>query len=107
MSLSSMLDQTVTLTLRGSPVNVGGVNVPAETVVTGVRASIQESSAAPRTEQDVEGSVASGKAFFDADPGVKEGDIITWRGRSLICSGAATDAAGKGILYRLRWTEIT
>lgn len=106
MSLADLLDQSVDITIKGAPANVGGVNVPAVTAVTGVACSIQESSAAPRTEQDIEGSVSSGKAFFDRDPGVKEGDILTWRGRSLICSGPATDAAGKGILFRLRWSEI-
>lgn len=109
MSISGMLTNTVDITLRGEPVNVGGTNVPTETVVAGVACSVQESNAAPRTDQDIEGSISSGKIFFDHDPGVKEGDTMTWMdggGRTLIASGKATNAAGKFRLFRIRWTEI-
>lgn len=110
MSLESLLVNRVDLSIHGAPINVGGANVPDVTVVTGVACSIQESGAAPRSDQDIEGSTASGKAFFASDPGLSEGDTLTWTdggNRVLIASGRATNAAGRGVLWRIRWTEIS
>lgn len=107
MSLSGMLVNTISTKVFGPPTNVGGTNVPSETITAGVKASIQESSAAARSDQDIEGTTAGGKAFFDRDPGVKYGDQLLYGSRVLVCQNSATDEAGRGVLFTVRWIEIT
>src|SRR5688500_6361379 len=106
MSLSGLLINTVSIVRFSDPVNVGGTNTPTETVVTGVKASVQQSSAAPRTDQDIGGTSATGSAFFDRDPGVRSGDHLLYGSRILVCSGPAIDEAGRGIVFKVRWDEI-
>lgn len=106
MSLSGMLVNTVDIRLFSDPINVAGKNVPQETLVEGVKASVQQSSSAARNDQDIEGAIASGKAFFDHDPGVRTGDRLIWGGRTLECQAPALDEAGRGVLWTVRWTEV-
>lgn len=107
MSLSGLLVNSVDITKYSDPVNVAGANVPTETVVSSVPCSVQQSSGAARTDQDIEGSVASGKVFFDRDPGVRSGDRMVWGGRILVAEAGAIDEAGRGILWTVRWSEVS
>jgi hypothetical protein len=84
MSLDSLLFNRVTITKFGPATNVGGRNVPSETVQADVPCHVQQSGASSRFGQDVEGASASGRAFFGSDPGVKVNDILDFGGRTLL-----------------------
>jgi hypothetical protein len=105
MSLTSLLINEISIVHFGDPQNVGGTNVPTQTTETGIFCSVQQSSGAARTDQDIEGSVSSGKTFFDRDPGVKAGDQLLYNGRVLVVEAPAIDEAGRGVLWTIRWTE--
>jgi hypothetical protein len=106
MSLSGLLINRVDVVKFSDPINVSGTNAPTSTTTASVPASVQQSSAAPRTDQDIEGTTATGAAFFDHDPGVRSGDHLLYGSRILVCSGPAIDEAGRGIVFKVRWDEV-
>lgn len=105
MSLQGLLINEISILRVGDPVNVNGANVPSTTTEAGVFCSVQQSSAAQRTDQDIEGATATGKAFFASDPNVRTGDILIWGTRSLEVVAPAIDDAGRGRLFVVRWNE--
>lgn len=104
MSLEDLLVNTVDITTYGDPKEVGGLNVPDQTVTAGVPCSIQQESIAASTNSAY-GPIAQGRAFFDRDPGVRANDILCWGARTLQCVGPASDEAGRGVLFAVKWVE--